>query len=148
MGIDREPCCGFDRPREDDAAKDTVLVVDDEPAVRQMVRILLESTDHEVLEARDGVEAMEVARTYGGHIDLLLADIYMPRMDGLELGRQFAQVRPCAPIVYMSARTTSDLTVRVITEGRAFLAKPFRAGTLIFKVREMIHGSSRKHRRT
>lgn len=125
-----------------------MLVADDDAAVRQVVRILLESTDHHVLEARDGVEAIEVARGHRGHIALLLADIDMPRMGGLELGRQFARHRPCTPVVYMSARPTNPLARDPIAERRAFLAKPFRAGTLIWKVREIVGRSGRTCRGT
>jgi CheY-like chemotaxis protein len=132
-----------DRSRAVGTARDTVLVVDGDVVVRQMVRLLLESTDHVVLEARDGLEAIEIARTHRGRIDLLLADLEVPRMGGLELGRLFAQYQPSTPIVYMSAPSAIPRACDVLAEGRTFLSKPLRAGRLIFTVREAIHGSSR-----
>jgi two-component system, cell cycle sensor histidine kinase and response regulator CckA len=126
-----------------EVAKDTVLVVDDDVAVRRMVRLLLESTDHVVLEAKDGVQALEVARAHHGRIDLLLTDLEMPRMGGLELARLFAQQRPATPVVYMSAPSSTPGACGLLAEGRLFLSKPLRAGRLIFTVREVIGGSIR-----
>src|SRR5262249_15470385 len=107
-----------------------------------MVRLLLESTDHHVLEARGGLEALEVARAYRGHIDLLLADVDMPGMDGLELARQFARYRPRTSVVYMSVHS-SALARNPIIDERAILAKPLRARALISKVREVIRAGGR-----
>lgn len=127
---------------------DTVLVVDDDAVIRKMVRLLLECTDHVVLEARDGVEALEVARAHRGRIDLLLTDLEMPRMGGLELARLFAQHRPATPVVYMSAAASILRAGDAVTAGRPYLTKPLRAGRLIFTVREAIGSSGRAGRPT
>src|SRR5690348_18095852 len=72
----------------------TVLLAEDEPIVREFVHAVLEGMGLTVLAACDGAEALEVAGSYTGHIDLLLTDVNMPRVDGLELGLRLQDLRP------------------------------------------------------
>jgi len=120
---------------------ETVLVVEDEEAVRLIVRRVLEAQGYAILEARDGNDAMRVAAQRGDAIDLVLSDVIMPGMGGRELARSLATTRPGLPILFMSgyneegelAGTGGDL-------GDGVLAKPFTAETLARQVREALDG--------
>jgi two-component system cell cycle sensor histidine kinase/response regulator CckA len=118
---------------------ETVLVVEDEEAVRLIVRRVLEAQGYAILDARDGNDAMRIAAQRGNAIDLVLSDIIMPGMGGRELARSLATTRPGLPILFMSgyneegelAGTGGDL-------GEGVLAKPFTAETLARQVREVL----------
>jgi signal transduction histidine kinase/ActR/RegA family two-component response regulator len=118
---------------------ETVLVVEDEEAVRLIVRRVLEAQGYAILDARDGNDAMRIAAQRGNAIDLVLSDIIMPGMGGRELARSLATTRPGLPILFMSgyneegelAGTGGDL-------GEGVLAKPFTAETLARQVREAL----------
>ena len=120
---------------------ETVLVVEDEDAVRLIVRRVLEAQGYAILEARDGNDAMRIAAQRGNAIDLVLSDIIMPGMGGRELARSLGTTRPGLPILFMSgyneegelAGTGGDL-------GEGVLAKPFTAETLARQVREALDG--------
>jgi len=106
----------------------TILLVDDDEAVRQGTRRLLEADGHRVLEAADGAEAVKAIR--GESIDLVLTDLYMPNMDGIELVRQLRQIRgPNLKIIAISgAEGTGYPDMRPIAAAlgvTATLGKPF-----------------------
>jgi CheY-like chemotaxis protein len=102
--------------------KPCVLVVDDESAVRLFVSCTLEREGYDVLGAGDGVEALELLERRGYGIDLVLTDIRMPRLDGLELGRRVAKLPGPIPIAYMSADPPRDVVC---------LEKPFSMAALV-----------------
>ena len=81
-------------PKESDSSKETILLVDDEPALRQVVAGWLRGRGHKVLEASDGQEGLEVAKRYSGSIGLLLTDIVMPRMNGAQLAGRLRKYVP------------------------------------------------------
>lgn len=76
-----------------------VLVADDEPDVRFLLRLLLEQRGHEVHEASDGVEALEVAAEVDGDLDLVVTDLHMPRLDGAALVTALAERLPDLPVL-------------------------------------------------
>src|SRR5262249_17473333 len=84
---------------------ETILLVEDEPAVRNLSRLVLQSCGYTVLEAQDGEEAVAVAQQYTGPIHVLVTDVVMPRMNGLQLAKQLAQSRPDVRILFMSGYT-------------------------------------------
>jgi CheY-like chemotaxis protein len=116
-----------------------VLLVEDEPGVRAIGRELLALNGYVVLEAADGVEALEVAGKYEGPIHLLLSDVVMPRMGGRELAERIAATRPGIRLLFISG-FTDDTVVRhgVLAAGMAFLQKPFSLESLSLKVREVL----------
>lgn len=104
----------------------TVLVVDDEDHVRNVARRMLEFGGFEVLEATNGVSALEVLATHGDRVSLVLTDLLMPVMDGAALMREICRTRPHLPLVAMSGNRDGAEFGRVVREhARAFLAKPF-----------------------
>ena len=115
----------------------TVLLVDDDPAVRQLTRCILAEHGYEVIEARDGVEALELVDKGIATVDLLVTDIIMPRMNGLILAQRISQQRPEVRILYVSGYAeTSMMTARVA--GSSILQKPFTAERLIVAVRHSL----------
>jgi PAS domain S-box-containing protein len=116
----------------------TILLVEDNDALRGLVREMLEASGYTVVEAADGVEALQlVARN--GAIDLLLTDVIMPRLGGRELARRAAALRPALKVLYTSGYTADAIAVQgVLEEGLAFLPKPFTPDALALKVDEAL----------
>ena len=118
---------------------ETVLVVEDEDAVRLIVRRVLRDQGYEILEARDGNEALRVCAQRGDAIDLVLSDVIMPGMGGRELSRALAASRPGVPILFMSGyNDDGELAGSGADLGTGVLAKPFTAETLATQVREAL----------
>jgi CheY-like chemotaxis protein len=118
---------------------ETVLVAEDDPAVREIVADVLTRKGYRVLRAPDGQTALEMARAAAGEIHLLVTDIVMPGMTGRQLAEAFAIARPGVRVLYMSGYT-DDAVVRqgVLAEGLPFLQKPFTPNALALKVREVL----------
>ena len=118
---------------------ETVLVVEDEDAVRRIVKIALESTGYRVIEARNGAEALAAARSHPRRIQMLVSDVVMPEMSGREVAARVAEAHPGIRILYMSGYT-DDAVVRhgIVDSGVAFLQKPFSPLGLARKVREVL----------
>jgi signal transduction histidine kinase len=119
-------------PGEDSRGTGTVLLVEDEDAVRKLARRILERGGYRVIEAADGEEALGVARSEEGPIDLLVTDVVMPRLGGRELARQLREERPETRVLFVSGypQDRSEGTVQA-PEGGRFLYKPFTAGSLL-----------------
>lgn len=118
----------------------TILVVDDEPQVRKLMKSALTRRHYRVLEAGDGVEALDVWQRLDTQPDLLLTDVVMPRMDGIELAGRLWASSPRLAVLYMSARCDADaLEHDILKRGFGFLGKPFRIETLVQKVAERLH---------
>ena len=118
---------------------ETILLVEDEPMVRELFRDVLEAAGYRVLEAKNGTEALEVAARSGRPIDLLVTDVVMPGMGGGELVRRMAEVRPETKVLYVSGYTDDVLVRRgVIESGVSFLQKPFMPDELSRVVREIL----------
>ncbi len=118
---------------------ETILLVEDEESVRQLTRECLTSNGYTVLDAKDGMEAIQIAERHEGHIDLLLTDVVMPPISGRVLAQCLAPLRPTMKVLYISGYT-DDVIVRhgVLDQGTAFLQKPFTKQALINKVREVL----------
>jgi two-component system cell cycle sensor histidine kinase/response regulator CckA len=116
---------------------ETILVVEDEPAVRQLVAAALERAGYRVFEARDGETALSLFNENEAAIDLLVTDLRMPQMDGAELVRLLRARAPTLKVICVSGYpgTGIDLTVT-----GHYLAKPFSKADLLNKVREVLDG--------
>jgi len=118
---------------------ETILLVEDEPSVRMLVRTTLESKGYKVLEAEDGGAALEVAARHGDSIQLVLTDLVMPRMSGRELAAMLALSHGVTKVLYISGYTDNvALQHGDLEPGAAFLQKPFTPDALARKVREVL----------
>jgi two-component system, cell cycle sensor histidine kinase and response regulator CckA len=125
----------------------TILVVDDEPGMRSLVRDTLELSGYSVLDAGDGDEALRLEEQYAEPIHLLLTDIVMPGLTGPQLAEKFIMRRPQARLLYMSAFSLVDITHHsiFIEPGVPILAKPFSIDGLVSKVRQLLAPSPFSH---
>jgi two-component system, cell cycle sensor histidine kinase and response regulator CckA len=118
---------------------ETILFVEDEQSVRELVCDYLSSAGYRVLQAGDGVEALEVAAAHSGPIHMLISDVVMPRMSGRDLATQLTAKRPDLKVLFISGYT-DDTIVRhgVLDGGVAFLQKPFNLKSVTEKIREVL----------
>jgi CheY-like chemotaxis protein len=120
------------------AERSTVLLVEDEVAVRTMIRELLRSAGHVVLEAADGLAALEVCALHDYEIDVVVTDVVMPEMSGFELAERIAAGSPDVRILYMSGYTGEPADGDFV-----FLQKPFSPNQFTQKLAEALHGPQR-----
>ncbi len=117
----------------------TILVVDDEETVRETARAMLESLGFDVIEAGDGVEAVEAMRSHAERIRAVLLDMTMPRLDGEKAFFALRGMNPEAPVILMSGYDEQDVTRRLAGRRLAgFLQKPFRASDLVERLRQVL----------
>jgi two-component system, cell cycle sensor histidine kinase and response regulator CckA len=117
---------------------ETVLLVEDEESVRQLVRETLVAKGYRVVEAQNGESGVAAAAKHDGKIDLVITDVVMPGMGGRELVKQLALTRPETKVLYLSGYTEEAISEGTIESGAAFLQKPFTLQTLSRKVREVL----------
>ena len=114
-------------------------MVEDEPAVRGLVRETLRLQGYTVLEARHGIEALVTSARYGGAIHLLLTDVVMPQMSGPEVAEKILTVRPEIKVLYMSGYPDHPVFDQGgVSRQTGFLQKPFTPPALVQKVREVL----------
>jgi two-component system, cell cycle sensor histidine kinase and response regulator CckA len=114
-------------------------VIEDEEVVRNLAIRGLRDHGYTVIEARNGVEALDYLKRYPGSIDLAICDVVMPEMGGREFGQRLALLEPDLPILFMSGYTGEDVVQRgLLDPGSPFQQKPFTPGTLATKVRSML----------
>jgi two-component system, cell cycle sensor histidine kinase and response regulator CckA len=118
----------------------TVLVVDDEEAVRRLASRMLTWSGYQALEASHGREAIATIEQHAGAIHLVLTDIKMPGMNGRELGRYVEQRWPGKLILYMSGFASEVFQGGLLEAGAPFLSKPFTQEDLVHKVRSLLGG--------
>lgn len=119
-------------------AAGTILVAEDEPALRELVKQTLEQSGYNVVEATDGYDAVRLLEQHAGEIHLLLTDVIMPLMNGHELASRVKAVRPGTPVLYMSGYTDDVLAFHGIASPEiAFIQKPFTPSELIARVATM-----------
>jgi two-component system cell cycle sensor histidine kinase/response regulator CckA len=124
---------------------ETILLVDDEPGVVRLVRQMLLREGYTVLETTESEEALSVAREHPAPIHLLLTDIVMPQMNGEELARRVAVVRPDTKVLFMSGFMPEAILkyYGISTAGNPFLQKPFTPKVLAQKVGEVLREPAR-----
>jgi two-component system, cell cycle sensor histidine kinase and response regulator CckA len=120
--------------------EETILIAEDEPMLREIVRFQLESAGYNVLEARDGNDALHVAQSHGGKIHLLLTDIVMAGgRNGLELAASLDSMQDGLKVIYMTGYTSELIAQKGMTNLQdRILQKPFTATRLRNKIREVL----------
>ena len=117
----------------------TILLVEDDPVVRHVVRLLLELDGDSVLEAKDGDDALSILERYQGAVDLLLTDVMMPGLSGAEVCHRVREGRPGLPTLFISGfYPEAVFPDQRLPEGSAFLAKPFMPEELIEAVDQLL----------
>ena len=117
---------------------ETLLVVEDETAVRNLVASALRHDGYQLLLASSAEEAMKLVEAHSGRIDLLLTDAIMPGKSGLELANMMVAKQPGLPVIVMSGYTEENLSISGLTEPPAMLQKPFTPRDLRRRIREVL----------
>lgn len=118
---------------------ETILFVEDEQSVRELVSEYLSARGYQVLDASDGQQALEMAAAHAGKIQLLITDVVMPRLSGRELAARLTAARPDLKILYISGYTDDSVFRHgVLQGGMDFLQKPFNLKALAAKIREVL----------
>ncbi len=126
-----------------EGASETVLLVEDESLLRRLTREILTRHGYRVLEAADGVAALQVVQQYDGAIDLMVTDVVMPRMSGNELVEHARPLRPAMRVLYMTGYSEEAIARQgQLTEGIELLPKPFTPGVLTAKIRQILDRTS------
>jgi two-component system, cell cycle sensor histidine kinase and response regulator CckA len=121
------------------SGNETILLAEDESSLRTLTRNTLELCGYKVLEAKDGLEAIEVSERFKGPIDLLLTDMVMPGMGGRQLAEELTRRRPEIRLAYMSGYTGQAVGSQgPVDPGSVFLLKPFTRELLTRKIREAL----------
>ena len=129
----QEPCRGTE----------TILLVDDDEAVRTLLRRVLRQHGYALLEAARADEALKLARAHKGKLHLLLTDMVLPDINGMELARQISSIRPETGIMLISGYLDRDVGNFIIDENTPFLHKPFATTALVRMVRKVLDTSAK-----
>ncbi len=123
--------------------KRTVLLVEDEDKLREVIRRLLEGEGFHVLEAQNGATALQILNDSAEHpVELVLTDLRMPVMDGRQLAAALARVRPDLPIIFMSGFTAQLMDLRLVSPHLVVLSKPFKNNDLLAVVKRELERSA------
>ena len=121
------------------AGAEVILLVEDDDAVRRVVRRILDSGGYEVIEASNGREALGIVEHRGESFDLVVTDAVMPRLGGPELARSLRRESPGLRVLFMSGYAFDDIGCGGDEYGgSAFLGKPFSPGELLGRVRDLL----------
>jgi CheY-like chemotaxis protein len=122
---------------------ETILLVEDEESVRELVRDTLTNKGYRVMEAKNGEAGLRVSEEHQGAIDMLITDVVMPGMSGRELAKRVSAARPDVKVLFLSGYTEDAIIHEGVLEpGTAFLQKPFTLQVLSRKVREVLRAES------
>ena len=124
------------------AGTETVLVVEDEPALRRLISVSLEKRGYTVLAAEDGTEAIRILENNPGEIDLVVSDIMMPKLNGLELRKKATLLRPEMRFLFISGYAEDSIgRTALLPQDAGYLEKPFLPIELARKVRALLNES-------
>jgi two-component system cell cycle sensor histidine kinase/response regulator CckA len=130
-----------EHPASDASGNETILVVEDEPMIRELIETMLKSRGYSVLTVDNPLHAAAFSAQHSGPIHLLLTDVVMPGISGREIATQISAQRPDMKVIFVSGYTPNAIVHHgVLDEELNFLQKPFTAVTLTHKVREVLNG--------
>ena len=122
---------------------ETLLIVENEAAIRNLLQMALRKNGYTVLAAESGREALDLVSTHSGPIHLLITDVMMPDIDGPELVRRLSTIRPETQTLFMSGYMDDALGEQgVLPSSVNFIQKPFSPSTIAQKVRDVLDGTS------
>jgi CheY-like chemotaxis protein len=125
--------------------QETILLVEDEPVLRELVREVLSEYQYHVIEAGSGVEALRVWDEHNGEVDLLLTDMVMPEgMSGRDLAMQLRQQKPHLKVIYTSGYSSESLSSDIGQSDTLFLAKPYLPPQLAQLVRQALDAAAKQ----
>jgi CheY-like chemotaxis protein len=128
------------KPQESYAGTGTLLLVEDDETVRQFSRRILESLGYFVLEAANGLQALEVLKTHGRSVRMVITDVVMPGMGGIALSERIRAASPSLPILFVSGYSETSVAHNGIGfHGGNFLQKPFNPHDLAKKIHEILN---------
>lgn len=119
-----------------------ILVVDDEPMLRSLVGRILSDEGYSVLEAADGGEALQLMERFGRDLALVISDVVMPKLNGIELLERISVAYRGLPVVLMSGYRERELLSRGLVAPCAMLEKPFSSSALLAEVRRCLVGAA------
>ncbi len=132
---------------ETPATKATILLVEDNPEVRRLMRDILAGAGYAVLEAAGVEEAMAIGRDHPEPIDLLVSDVVMPGFSGVELRRRLAAIRPAMAVLYVSGYSEEEVASRTNEDSQVtYLQKPFGPAELANSVADILRRSRQARR--
>jgi DNA-binding NtrC family response regulator len=120
-----------------EAASENLLLIDDEPAVRAVVALILQRAGYRVIEAGSGEEALARFDEHVGQIRIIVSDVLMPDMNGPDVVQRLIDVRPDLCVLFISGYAWALPTALMRKPNVAFLAKPFRATELVSEVEQL-----------
>jgi CheY-like chemotaxis protein/nitrogen-specific signal transduction histidine kinase len=120
---------------------ETILVVEDRAAVRDLVRETLAPCGYKILEAADGKQGLEISQGYGQPIDLLITDVIMPGLNGKEFAKLVKKLRPDTKVLYISGYSGDALAADGADNEESVLQKPFSPEALLLKIRDVLGAS-------
>jgi two-component system cell cycle sensor histidine kinase/response regulator CckA len=123
-------------------SRETILLVDDEASVRKFLSRILAKEGYQVLEARDGEDALARSEAFKGAIHLLVTDVMMPVMNGKDLADRLCVMRPDIKVLFISGYSRADIWPDVCEDVTEWLPKPFTATQFHRKVRKVLGGTT------
>jgi two-component system, cell cycle sensor histidine kinase and response regulator CckA len=120
----------------------TILIAEDDPLVRNMIRAIIQRQGYSFLVAADGSEAMTLSREYPDEIHMLLTDVKMPKMNGLDLAREIVKQRPGIRVLVISGEGSHE--IRKANIALPFLRKPFTPKPLLAELQKVLNGPPAK----
>jgi CheY-like chemotaxis protein len=114
---------------------ETILIVEDDPSTRKVTQRVLAKAGYSILEAPNGEEALDLLANNPGGIDLVLTDLMMPGISGIDLAARLAELKPDLPVIMMSGYADHTLDPTVLGPHRPFIEKPFTAAGLLALIR-------------
>ena len=127
------------QPEPEQDERKTILLVEDQEAIRKLIRFFFEKKGFRLISAENGCEALTLAEMYEGKIDVLISDVLMPKMDGPTLAVKMNQIRPGMKILFISGHPGHSIeALRNFTIRSEFLQKPFKMPALFHKIEALM----------